>query len=83
MLVDGLDQEVKDINAVGLRRIGITADDRLALHKTCKLLYKSQLGTKSAMEIILKEVPSTVEVDYLLNFERRRALGRNGRGDQR
>ena len=83
MLVDGLDQEVKDINAVGLRRIGITADDRLALHKACKFLYKSQLGTKSAVEIIIAEVPQTAEVEYLLEFERRRAQGRNGRGDQR
>jgi UDP-N-acetylglucosamine acyltransferase len=83
MLVDGAEQEVKDINAVGLRRIGITADDRLALHKACKLLYKSQLGTKNAMEIIVNEVPSTKEVEYLLEFERRRSEGRNGRGDQR
>lgn len=82
MLVEGQDQEVHDINAVGLRRIGITPQSRLALHKACKLLFKSQLGLTNAMEIVRREVPITDEVNYLLAFEERRFHGRNGRGDQ-
>jgi UDP-N-acetylglucosamine acyltransferase len=83
MLVEGIDQEVHDINAIGLRRIGITPQGRLALHKACKLLYKSQFGLKNAMAIVEREVVITPEVKYLLDFELRRGLGRNGRGDQR
>ncbi len=82
MLVEGINQEVHDINAVGLRRIGITQESRLAMHKACKVLYKSQIGLSNAIEIVLKEVPNTDEIKYLLDFERRRFNGRNGRGDQ-
>lgn len=83
MLVEGHDQEVHDINAVGLRRLGVTSASRMALHKACKLLYKSQLGLRNAMEIVRRDVAITPEVEYLLAFEERRQGGRNGRGDQR
>lgn len=82
MLVDGDDEEVRDINAVGLRRMGISQESRLALHKACKLLYKTQLGLTHALETVRREVPLTPEVEYLLKFEERRFKGKNGRGDQ-
>lgn len=85
MLVDGNggQEEVRDINAVGLRRIGIGPDARLNLHKAAKLLYKSQIGLTQAMKIVRAEVPMTPEVLTLLAFEERRFEGRHGRGDQR
>jgi len=82
MIVEGEEGTVHDINAVGLRRIGISQPGRLALHKACKLLFKSQLGLRNAMEIVRREVADTPEVEYLLEFEERRFNGRNGRGDQ-
>lgn len=81
MLTEG-DCEVHDINAVGLRRFGITAESRMALHKACKLLFKSQLGLRNALEVVRREVPMTAEVQYLLDFEEHRAAGKNGRGNQ-
>lgn len=84
MLVEGiLEQKVHDINAIGLRRIGITQSQRLGLHKACKLLFKSQFGLTKAMEIVRREVPSTPELEELLAFMERIAKGKNGRGDQR
>jgi UDP-N-acetylglucosamine acyltransferase len=82
MLTQGEDQEVHDINAVGLRRTGVTPASRLALHKACKILFKSQLGLTNAVETVLREVDMTEEVKYLLAFEQRRFKGKNGRGDQ-
>jgi UDP-N-acetylglucosamine acyltransferase len=82
MLSEGVEQIVHDINAVGLRRYGVTAESRLALHKACKLLFKSQLGLSNAMETVRREVVLTPEVEYLLKFEERRFRGKNGRGDQ-
>jgi UDP-N-acetylglucosamine acyltransferase len=82
VLVDGAEQEVRDINAVGLRRLGVTADARLALHKACKLLFKSKIGLSNAIDLVREEVPLTEEVKYMLAFEERRFHGRNGRGDQ-
>jgi UDP-N-acetylglucosamine acyltransferase len=81
MLTEG-NSEVHDINAVGLRRYGITAESRMALHKACKLLFKSQLGLRNAVDVVKREVPMTAEVQYLIEFEERRASGKNGRGDQ-
>jgi UDP-N-acetylglucosamine acyltransferase len=80
--VSGVRPEVLDINAVGLRRMGITAASRLALHKAVKLLFKSELGLTKAMETVRREVPMTEEVQYLLKFEERRFRGKMGRGDQ-
>jgi UDP-N-acetylglucosamine acyltransferase len=74
--------QVLDINAVGLRRIGIGQSERLALHKAVKLLYKSELGLTHAIETVRREVPMTDEVETLLEFEERRFRGKNGRGDQ-
>ncbi len=82
IITEGVEGEVLDINAVGLRRYGITSESRMALHKACKLLFKSQIGLRNAMEIVRREVPLTAEVKYLLEFEERRANGKNGRGDQ-
>jgi UDP-N-acetylglucosamine acyltransferase len=81
MLTEG-DNDVLDINAVGLRRFGITSDARMALHKACKLLFKSQLGVRNAIDIVKREVHMTTEIRYLLDFEERRMEGKNGRGDQ-
>lgn len=81
MIVAGED-EVQDINAVGLRRIGITSESRLALHKACKIMFKSQLGLSHAMEAIRREVKPTDEVLTLLTFMERLYKGKNGRGDQ-
>ena len=82
MTSSGQDQEVHDINAVGLRRLGVSPQERLALHRACKLLYRSQLGLSNAIETVRQEVPLTEQVEYLLAFELRRFKGKNGRGDQ-
>lgn len=81
VILSGRDAIV-DINAVGLRRIGVNQQERLSLHKAVKLLYKSELGLSNAMEIVRREVPMTAEVEYMLSFEERRFRGKNGRGDQ-
>lgn len=83
MLVEGIEQTVRDINAVGLRRIGVTQESRMALHKACKLLFRSQLGLTNAMGIVRREVKETSEVRYLLEFLERLFHGKMGRGDQR
>jgi UDP-N-acetylglucosamine acyltransferase len=81
-LISGMEQEILDINAVGLRRLGVNQGSRLALHKAVKLLFKSELGLSKAIETVRREVPSTPEIEYLLAFEERRFRGRMGRGDQ-
>jgi UDP-N-acetylglucosamine acyltransferase len=82
MMIDSFNQVVADINAVGLRRIGVSQESRMALHKACKLLFKSQLGLSNALEAVRREVTVTEEVEYLLRFLERLYKGKSGRGDQ-
>lgn len=82
MTSSGMEQEVHDINAVGLRRLGVSPQERMALHRACKLLYRSQLGLSNAMDLVRQEVPLTEQVQYLLDFELHRFNGKHGRGDQ-
>jgi UDP-N-acetylglucosamine acyltransferase len=82
MIVSGEDQRVHDINAVGLRRIGVTQEARTALHKAGKLLFNSNLGLSHAIQIVRREVKLTEEVEYLLAFVERLFKGKNLRGDQ-
>lgn len=81
-IISGVEQEIMDINAVGLRRLGLNQASRLALHKAVKLLFKSELGLTKAIETVRREVPGTPEIEYLLAFEERRFRGKMGRGDQ-
>ena len=83
MIVEGAEQTVHDINAIGLRRMGVTSEQRMALHKACKLIFKSQIALKNALEIVQREVKMTDEVKYLIEFQERLYHGKNGRGDQR
>ncbi|MBX3097438.1 MAG: acyl-ACP--UDP-N-acetylglucosamine O-acyltransferase [Fimbriimonadaceae bacterium] len=83
MVVEGSDQRVVDINAVGLRRMGVTQEGRLALHKAAKLLFKSSLNLTNAIEIVQREVKITPEVEELVAFLERLFHGKMGRGDQR
>lgn len=83
MLVDGSPLQVYDINAIGLRRLGIQPNSRLALHKACKLLFRSHMGMTRAIEAVHREVELTPEVQYLLDFVARTGAGKFGRQDQK
>ncbi len=83
MLVEGSPLQVYDINAVGLRRLGVKSNSRLALHKACKLLFRSQMGMTHAVEAVKREVEITDEVQYLLDFVSRMGAGKFGRQDQK
>lgn len=81
-MVEG-DNRVVDINAIGLRRIGVTAESRISLHKAVKLIFRSQLSLTHALELVESEVQGSDEVDELVAYMRRLFEGKNGRGDQR
>ncbi len=55
-------------NKVGLERRGFSPDAIETLHKVFRVLSKSGLNTKQAVERIRNEVESTAEVEELLGF---------------
>lgn len=83
MLTEGRHCRVYDINTVGLRRLGIPSEVRLALHKACKIIYRSEMPMAKAIEHARNIVPQFPEVEYLLNFVSNVSHGRFGRQDQK
>lgn len=68
MIADGNPAEVRGINSVGLERAGFTADTLRALKEAYRLLYRSNLNVKQAVETIRKEIPAHAEVEELCAF---------------
>ena len=68
MLADGRPAKVYGLNIVGLTRHGVPPEVREALKKCYKLVYRSSLTLKEAIERIEAEVEPFEEVKYLLEF---------------
>jgi UDP-N-acetylglucosamine acyltransferase len=68
MIADGNPAEVRGINSIGLERAGFTADTLRALKEAYRLLYRSNLNVKQAVETIRKEIPAHAEVEELCAF---------------
>lgn len=83
MLTEGTPLRVYDINSIGLRRLGVPPNVRLALHKACKLLFRSEMRLTRAIEAVRREVEISPEVEYLLQFLENIGGGKFGRQDQR
>jgi UDP-N-acetylglucosamine acyltransferase len=82
MLTEGRRCRVYDINAIGLRRLGVSSEVRMALHKACKILYRSDLPMTDAIAKVKAEIPQHEEVKYLVAFLENVSEGRYGRQDQ-
>lgn len=82
MLTEGTPLRVYDINSVGLRRLGVPPNVRTALHKACKILFRSEMNLSEAINTVRGEVECTEEVEYLLKFLENMRQGRYGRQQQ-
>ena len=68
MLVDGTPAVARSVNVIGLRRAGMPADQRRRLQSAYRLLYRSGLTPRSAVERIRAELPEGEPIDALLDF---------------
>jgi len=68
MLVDGQPATVRSVNVVGLRRAGMPPPERRALQDAYRLLYRSGLAVKRAVERIEAELPKCAPVIELVDF---------------
>ncbi len=67
MLCDGNPAYVRNLNVIGCKRSGMTRSTLAELKQLFKLLYRSSLNTKQALEEFTVDKTSD-EVDYLLKF---------------
>ncbi len=67
-LVEGNPPVTRGLNVVGLRRNGVDSDSRMALKKAYKILCRSGMSPKAAIERIAKELPSDERVKEFALF---------------
>ncbi len=69
-LVEGNPAKTRGLNAVGLRRRGIDSEARNELKRAYKILCRSGMSIKKALEKIESEIKQTKEVAHLVEFVR-------------
>lgn len=79
MMADGRPCKVLDLNVIGLRRSGVSAQARADLKQAYKLLYRSNMNMSQAIETIETDIEQSPERDFLLDFIRHIRFGSNGR----
>lgn len=69
MIIDGVENtEVKGINVVGLRRNGFSDERINIIKKAYKILFRQNLNTSQALEILEKELSQYEDIRYLIDF---------------
>jgi UDP-N-acetylglucosamine acyltransferase len=79
---DGRPAKVHGLNTRGLRRNGVSVEQRMEVGNAFKLLYRSNLNTSQALERIHAEIPHSPTLDYFIEFIERVREGRLGRQDE-
>lgn len=82
MMTRELSSAVMGLNVVGLSRAGVAAEERCALKRAFKLLYRSGLNISQALERIEREIDSEL-VGELCEFVRRSERGVAGYAGRR
>ncbi|PYM05471.1 MAG: acyl-[acyl-carrier-protein]--UDP-N-acetylglucosamine O-acyltransferase [Candidatus Rokuibacteriota bacterium] len=67
-IVDGAPATARGINVLGLRRSGVGAEDRQLLRVAFRMLYRSGLAPRGALDRIRDELPATPHIVRLVQF---------------
>lgn len=78
-LVDGRPAQVKGPNVTGLKRQQVSPHIRESLKQAFKFLYRSRLNISQAIAKIRSEIPSSAELEDLLQFLTEMRQGYGGR----
>ena len=68
MIADGNPAEVRGINQVGLERRGFEPESIRLLREAYRIIYRSNLNTKQAVEAIREQLPTNPHLEELLVF---------------
>lgn len=73
---------VHGVNAIGLKRNGISRKSRAVIKEAYRLLYRSGLSIKGGLERIESDLERTDEIEYLIEFLKtsKRGISRGVRG---
>ena len=68
MIADGNPAKVRGINLVGLERSGFAPEKVKEIKEAFRLIYRSKLNTRQAVEAIRQELPASDEIKQILEF---------------
>jgi UDP-N-acetylglucosamine acyltransferase len=87
MIADGNPARVRGVNQIGLERHGFPEESVRGLREAYRLLYRSKMNVKQAVEEIRKTLSGAVEIEQLIEFIESSGRGiirrpvRGGEGD--
>jgi len=68
MIADGNPAKVRGINIVGLERNGFAAETIKTIKEAFRMIYRSKLNTRQAVEAIQQELPASAEITQIIEF---------------
>lgn len=74
-MVDGHPAKWYGINAVGLKRNGLSEEVRSNIKRAFKVIFRSDLNTSQALERLRAEFDSCAEIDHLIEFIEKSSRG--------
>ncbi len=75
VIVDGAPATVRAVNAIGLRRGGVSLEDRRQIQAAVRILYRAGLAPATAIRRISAELPMTPFIAGLVEFVKTSKLG--------
>jgi UDP-N-acetylglucosamine acyltransferase len=68
MIADGNPAKIRGINLIGLERKGFPAGHLKPIKEAFRLIYRSKMNTKQALEAIRRDLPPNEEITQLIEF---------------
>src|SRR5204862_7405726 len=68
LIADGNPAEIRGVNLVGLERAGFSPESVKAIKEAFRLIYRSKLNTRQAIEAVRKQIEPREEVTHLIEF---------------
>jgi UDP-N-acetylglucosamine acyltransferase len=75
LIADGNPAEIRGVNLIGLERAGFTPDSIKAIKEAFRLIYRSKLNTRQAIEAVRNQVEAREEITQLMEFVEKSARG--------
>ena len=68
LIADGNPAEIRGVNLVGLERAGLPPESIKSIKEAFRLVYRSKLNTRQAIETVRNQVEPREEVTHLIEF---------------
>jgi len=78
MLAEGNPAEIRGTNAVGMKRRGLSPACRRTIKEACKIMFRSGLNLKSAIEKLKELEDDTGEIEKIIEFAETTSRGLTG-----